>query len=42
MSPVPEMGRDTVKTPAVLWNRFPREAVDALSLEVLNARLDGL
>ena len=23
------------------WNRLPREAVDALSLEVLKARLDG-
>ena len=24
------------------WNRLPREAVDALSLEVLKARLDGV
>ena len=23
------------------WNRLPREAVDAPSLEVFNARLDG-
>jgi len=23
------------------WNRFPREGVDALSLEVFKARLDG-
>ena len=23
------------------WNRLPREAVDASSLEVLKARLDG-
>jgi len=23
------------------WNRFPREAVDALSLAVFKARLDG-
>ncbi|KFQ82305.1 hypothetical protein N337_02191, partial [Phoenicopterus ruber ruber] len=23
------------------WNRFPREAVDAPSLEVFKARLDG-
>ncbi|KFZ52272.1 hypothetical protein N321_04456, partial [Antrostomus carolinensis] len=23
------------------WNRLPREAVDALSLEVFKARLDG-
>ena len=23
------------------WNRLPREVVDALSLEVLKARLDG-
>ncbi|KFW70143.1 hypothetical protein AS28_06455, partial [Pygoscelis adeliae] len=23
------------------WNRFPREVVDAPSLEVLKARLDG-
>jgi len=23
------------------WNRFPREVVDALSLEVFKARLDG-
>jgi len=23
------------------WNRLPRESVDALSLEVLKARLDG-
>ncbi|KFR12987.1 hypothetical protein N306_11109, partial [Opisthocomus hoazin] len=23
------------------WNRMPREAVDAPSLEVFNARLDG-
>ena len=24
------------------WNRLPREAVDALSLEVFKARLDGV
>ncbi|KFU85489.1 hypothetical protein M959_11186, partial [Chaetura pelagica] len=24
------------------WNRFPREAVKALSLEVFKARLDGV
>ncbi|KFV15594.1 hypothetical protein N340_05381, partial [Tauraco erythrolophus] len=24
-----------------LWNKFPREAVDAPSLEVFEARLDG-
>jgi len=23
------------------WNRFPKEIVDALSLEVFKARLDG-
>jgi len=25
----------------ILWNRLPREVVDALSVEVLKARLDG-
>ncbi|KFO69564.1 hypothetical protein N303_08972, partial [Cuculus canorus] len=24
------------------WNRLPKEAVDALSLEVFKARLDGV
>ncbi|KFR14599.1 hypothetical protein N306_09882, partial [Opisthocomus hoazin] len=24
------------------WNRLPREAVDALSMEVFKARLDGV
>ena len=36
--------RNKLFTPRVVrcWNRLPREAVDAPSLEVIRARLDGV
>ena len=34
-------GKFFIVTVAKCWNRLPREAVDAPSLEVFKARLDG-
>ena len=34
-------GKFFTKSVVRCWNRLPREAVDALSLEVFKARLDG-
>ena len=37
----PFRGKFLTKTVVRCWNRLPREAVDAPSLEVFKARLDG-